>query len=197
MGKWLAGIAATVIGAVAIWFLTREGGLLNPDRNCVIRGSVHAVAEPHDPLANVAILFVPSAGERSELARTAPTGDFSGACPPRNAFPISFEISRTDWPGTVKTDVAMTADGTETEVNLYVDEDFANLPVEDRTRVAEIAGYSAVYLLADEPDSAKVPLTAPGAIMLESIDGIDNRVRIPDALLPSGSPQRNEPVLAP
>lgn len=28
--KWLAGILATVIGALIIWFLTSEGGLLNP-----------------------------------------------------------------------------------------------------------------------------------------------------------------------
>ena len=29
-GKWLAGIAATVIGALIIWILTHPGGLLNP-----------------------------------------------------------------------------------------------------------------------------------------------------------------------
>jgi len=30
LGKWLAGIAATIIGAVVIWWLTHPGGLLNP-----------------------------------------------------------------------------------------------------------------------------------------------------------------------
>jgi len=29
-GKWLTGIAATVIGAVLIWLLTHPGGLINP-----------------------------------------------------------------------------------------------------------------------------------------------------------------------
>jgi len=30
LGKWLAGIAATIIGAVVIWSLTHPGGLFNP-----------------------------------------------------------------------------------------------------------------------------------------------------------------------
>jgi len=29
-GKWFSGVAATVIGAVAIWALTRPGGIINP-----------------------------------------------------------------------------------------------------------------------------------------------------------------------
>ena len=30
LGKWLAGIAATIIGAVLVWLLTHPGGVLNP-----------------------------------------------------------------------------------------------------------------------------------------------------------------------
>jgi hypothetical protein len=30
IGKWLAGIVATVIAALIIWYLTKEGGILNP-----------------------------------------------------------------------------------------------------------------------------------------------------------------------
>jgi len=30
LGKWLAGIAAAVIGAVVVWWLTHLGGLLSP-----------------------------------------------------------------------------------------------------------------------------------------------------------------------
>lgn len=29
-GKWFSGVAATVVGAVLIWALTRQGGILNP-----------------------------------------------------------------------------------------------------------------------------------------------------------------------
>jgi hypothetical protein len=30
LGKWLAGIAATIVGAVMVWLLTHPGGILNP-----------------------------------------------------------------------------------------------------------------------------------------------------------------------
>lgn len=32
MGKWLAGILATICGGVILWWLTHEGGPLNPPR---------------------------------------------------------------------------------------------------------------------------------------------------------------------
>jgi hypothetical protein len=30
LGKWIAGVAATIVGAVLVWVLTHPGGLLNP-----------------------------------------------------------------------------------------------------------------------------------------------------------------------
>jgi hypothetical protein len=182
MGKWLAGIAATVIAAVVIWYLTKEGGPFNQLRDCAISGSVHASAEPHDPLANVTVLYLPQDGSASELARTSPDGEFKGACPASGAYPIAFELNRSDWAAAIVTGVAMTEDGTETVVNLYVDREYAEMSPADRARVATVAGYAPVYLLATEPDAIQGRLIVPDAAVLNDINAIDNQLLAPDVL---------------
>lgn len=195
MTKWLAGLAATILGAIVVFYLTRPDGPLNPvDDDCVIRGSVHEAAAPHDPLANTVVTYIGADGQSSELARTSPDGGFQGTCPERRAFPIAFQVDRSNWSNPIATDIAMREDATATLVNLYIDTDFATLAIEDRLRLEQVAGYSPVYVLADEDSAATVQLTAPENLLINSVGAIDNRLTLPDAMRLQNLDSFNPPI---
>lgn len=66
VGKWIAGIAASVIVAVLGWWLTHDGGLLNPKPEVVVAPHAPAVEVADGPLYDEQVMVLHIAAGGSE-----------------------------------------------------------------------------------------------------------------------------------
>ena len=146
MKKWLAGIAATVIASVLIWWLT-EGVRTRPDspspassepsssltspikEECHITGSVYN-RDNNQPLANVDVGYFRFTqdknsyihGVKSRLATTNVDGSFEADCSQIEAenFPLRLQVTSRNWQSTFQTNEYIQRGTGRAGINIYV-----------------------------------------------------------------------------
>jgi hypothetical protein len=142
LGKWIAGIAATVISAVIIWHITSDGAPSPPPppseaRNpaapailaCRISGTIYDRGT-NRPLPEIEVGYVRTTqdpgqwvrGVRSRLATTGADGRFSADCSSveDDNFPLRIELSSRNWSAQLQTSEYVRKGEVREDVNIYV-----------------------------------------------------------------------------
>lgn len=147
--KWLVGIAAGIIAAVAMWQLVRQPPAPPPaatDANpepaaaavvCYAAGAVYD-QDGSRPLGGVEVHYSrrtqdsseSNDGGRSRLATTGPDGRFSADCSSVEAenFPLRLELVAASWRGRFQTDEYIPRGERRTGINIYVAERLLRKP---------------------------------------------------------------------